>query len=191
MPKGRATRATQARRKKAQELLNATVEFVKEAYPIQIAKLPKSEYYGECVRHFRRNEAKMSLRSVAAELGISAQALSQIERGGRSTIDLDMLYRLTVILGCSVDNLLGRANRRGYMLDETTGKEYKLAIRQCPPRTGDYIKAYEQIYRQCPELANKLIDLGRRGTLADFKRTLHFIEENILGLLPELGTSTS
>ncbi len=191
MPKGKMTREAQERRSQARKKLSETIEFIKEGYPIEDAWLPDPKDYGKYVRHFRHDEQKISLRTAASELGISPQALSQIEKGDRSTIDLDILYALTAILECSVDNLLGRARQRGYMWNEADGKEYRVPIQQCAPSTGDYFKAYQRIYFQCPKLANKLVILGRFGTLSDFEHTLHYIEDNIQGLPTDLDKSPS
>lgn len=60
--------------------------------------------FGKCIRK-QREELGMSLRSVAANIGISAAYLSDIEKGNRyapiSKNNLDIIYKLLEILNIS------------------------------------------------------------------------------------------
>lgn len=182
MAKGIPDKRVQRIRATAKGALHDSIESWKQTLPVKPEQLcgnEQAKVIGENVYHFRK-EAKMSLKVVAEELGISLQALSRIENGDRDKIDIDLFYGLMIVLSCTHDNLLGRAKQRGYVYDDKDEREYQYAIVPCPPTKGTYITLYDHIYHTYPPLIRAFIELAEHGTLNDYKRTVHFLEENIL-----------
>lgn len=120
MAKGIPDKRVQRIRATAKGALHDSIESWKQTLPVKPEQLcgnEQAKVIGENVYHFRK-EAKMSLKVVAEELGISLQALSRIENGDRDKIDIDLFYGLMIVLSCTHDNLLGRAKQRGYVYDD-------------------------------------------------------------------------
>ena len=68
-----------------------------------------------------RKGRKFSQRELAAQAGISYDALRRVENGETNTINSDMLIRLAEYFGVSTDYLLGLSNireRRSYAVSE-------------------------------------------------------------------------
>lgn len=99
MAKGIPDKRVQRIRATAKGALHDSIESWKQTLPVKPEQLcgnEQAKVIGENVYHFRK-EAKMSLKVVAEELGISLQALSRIENGDRDKIDIDLFYGLMIL----------------------------------------------------------------------------------------------
>ena len=82
--------------------------------------MKKQTIHGERIEEIRKDN-KLSQRELAAQAGISYDALRRVENGETNTINSDMLIRLAEYFGVSTDYLLGLSNireRRSYAVSE-------------------------------------------------------------------------
>lgn len=80
----------------------------------------KQTVHGERIEEIRKDR-KLSQRELAAQAGISYDALRRVENGETNTINSDMLIRLAEFFEVSTDYLLGLSNireRRSYAVSE-------------------------------------------------------------------------
>lgn len=100
--------------------------------------MKKQTMHGERIEEIRKDN-KLSQRELAAQAGISYDALRRVENGETNTINSDMLIRLAEYFGVSTDYLLGLSNireRRSYAVSELGLSEEavkRLASRKIDP----------------------------------------------------------
>ena len=82
--------------------------------------MKKQTVHGERIEEIRKDR-KLSQRELAAQAGISYDALRRVENGETNTINSDMLIRLAEFFEVSTDYLLGLSNireRRSYAVSQ-------------------------------------------------------------------------
>ena len=82
--------------------------------------MKKQPVHGERIEEIRK-DMKLSQRELAAQAGISYDALRRVENGETNTINSDMLIRLAEFFEVSTDYLLGLSNireRRNYAVSQ-------------------------------------------------------------------------
>ena len=82
--------------------------------------MKKQTTHGERIEEIRKDR-KLSQRELAAQAGISYDALRRVENGETNTINSDMLIRLAEFFEVSTDYLLGLSNvreRRNYAVSQ-------------------------------------------------------------------------
>ena len=94
--------------------------------------------HGERIEEIRKDR-KLSQRELAAQAGISYDALRRVENGETNTINSDMLIRLAEYFGVSTDYLLGLSDireRRNYAVSDlglSEGAVKRLVSRKIDP----------------------------------------------------------
>lgn len=63
--------------------------------------------FGQKLKECRRN-VNLTQKDLAAAIGVSAQVISNWERGYTTGVDTDVLSRLSEVLSCSTDYLIGK-----------------------------------------------------------------------------------
>ncbi|MBR5224927.1 MAG: helix-turn-helix transcriptional regulator, partial [Clostridia bacterium] len=82
--------------------------------------MKKQTVHGERIEEIRKDR-KLSQRELAAQAGISYDALRRVENGETNTINSDMLIRLAEFFEVSTDYILGLSNireRRSYAVSQ-------------------------------------------------------------------------
>ncbi|PSM38932.1 XRE family transcriptional regulator [Streptomyces dioscori] len=109
---------------------------------------------GAAVRH-RRQELGMASKKLAAQLGVSASFITQLEQG-QSSISLPRLYRLAELLGTTPNGLLPVSSTSILITRAGTGQEMQAANRKDAQRprlltrggSGLSLKAHRYLIEQ-------------------------------------------
>ena len=60
----------------------------------------------------QRKKARISQARLSALSGVPQQTISSIESGARKSPTIEPLFRISKVLGCSVDDLIGEEERK-------------------------------------------------------------------------------
>lgn len=172
MKTNRNSKKAAIRRAKRTQELAGPIRELKQSQPLGNKDLPSPKEYGKLVRKYRE-QAGFTIQRLAEAVNMTRQSMSEIERGNRAIVDVELMYMIAVVLGCSIDNLLGITEEIGAISEECEDKEsredkedkkkLKAAIIYAPPEDVDIASALLQFHRKHPIFEQQIIWLAKHG----------------------------
>ena len=124
-----------------------------------------------------------SIQELAEKINMTRQSMSDLERGKRAAVDTELMYMIAVVLGCSINNLLGITEELGAISEEREDEEedrenetkaegkdddkgkkkIKAAIIYAPPEDVDIAPALLRLHRKHPIFEQQIIWLAKHG----------------------------
>lgn len=179
-----------ARRRKK---LEKEIAYLKALQPVDSITKPDTVTYGKLIRKYRE-QAGLSIEGLATKVGITRQSMWAIEKGSRAKIDVELMYVIAVILRCSIDNLTGKTEKRGEILNprnlEKTDEEYEKEDISTP-EIRNLSEAIEWIEYMHPDLAKRIILLARAGDYVVVQKANDLLEAGLREFFYDLRSYTN
>lgn len=181
-----STKRTRRQKKMVEELAR-----LKSLQPVDNIILPDTTTYGELVRKYR-GEANLTIEQLAQSVGMTRQSMSDIEKGRRAQIDVELMYMIAISLGCSIDNLIGKAEKRGEILGINSLEELEAGIKGAvyAPEIRELHEAIEQIHHMHPDLAKRIVTLARAGDYPTIQKANDLLDVGLREFFYDLKSYT-